>query len=130
MQNAKSCRAVNGDSAVILHFSLIIFHFAMAPFSPRSTQFEKQRERRGERGQDTSTAAQNHVEPYVPHFPVASHFISPPRTPSVSSGSSLCSAAATRRFNAGKQSFRRQTLGDTFGTVECLSRGRYDVMVP
>jgi hypothetical protein len=30
MKIAKSCRAVNGDSAVILHFSLIIFHFAMA----------------------------------------------------------------------------------------------------
>jgi hypothetical protein len=30
MNIAKSCRAVNGDSAVILHFSLIIFHFAMA----------------------------------------------------------------------------------------------------
>jgi hypothetical protein len=31
MKIANSCRAVNGDSAVILHFSLIIFHFAMAP---------------------------------------------------------------------------------------------------
>jgi hypothetical protein len=30
MKIAKSCRVVNGESAVILHFSLLIFHFAMA----------------------------------------------------------------------------------------------------
>jgi hypothetical protein len=44
-------------------------------FSPRRTSFEKPRGRRGARGQDTRITAQNGVEPYIPHFPVASHFI-------------------------------------------------------